>query len=138
MPPEEVETLVAVDFRVDKRKLLGSCERVECQPDGMLWVSWYALSKPEGFVAVGGGSVYVDESRIGKTMRIDRVSPTAVDSRQTWRNCGHMFVIVLPTRYTISAPDRLPTEAKNLHKRVSVQWSSPKAPIEELHGTCGD
>jgi hypothetical protein len=61
MPPEEVASLIAVDFALEDGKLVGQGERIYPTQGPVVLASWYANAQPQGYRSVCGGLVYVHD-----------------------------------------------------------------------------
>lgn len=126
MPPEQPQLLIAIDFALREGKLVGREERVEPKTGRNIFVSWYAEEQPEGYQSVCGGLVYVRNSDITRT-EVPRKSPPDFGGLYVWRDTnrqeGVMFAMVLPTGYGLSDPDPLPQEAKEFQGRLALHWA---------------
>jgi hypothetical protein len=156
MAPEEPGNLAVIDLRFEDGELIGQGERIDPE-NSFLTVSWYSGGNPQGHLPVGRGVAYVYETQEIKEKREDvwkeiiNPRPTEVGSRYKWKHVargdGLMFILILPSGYTITDPEPSPEEAKNFENRLALYWMLEGIPskrvevvwgLKKIEGDLGD
>lgn len=116
--------LVFVDTRLEDGRLLGQGERITSR--GAMTVSWYAIEQPDDSHQLGDGVAYIYERERLSSQQIAAVQVPKSRGAYYWRDQaqgnGMMFVLLLPTGYTLVGPEPQPREAKVHEARIAVYW----------------
>ena len=128
MAPEYPPLLVVLDLYFEGARLLGKVEYLEAPAGQHLRVRWTADSRPQGFLSIGRGVVYVQEAEDILTVDSGQVAlSTLADGRFFWREGlgprEHlMLVLILPAGYTVSEMEPTPLAAKPFEERIALYW----------------
>ncbi|MEI7730998.1 MAG: toll/interleukin-1 receptor domain-containing protein [Verrucomicrobiota bacterium] len=130
MAPEHPPELVIFDSRFADGKLKGDLYYIEVPIGERLRVAWEPEQQPENFQPVGGGVAYVFQAEHVSRLHVahDAVPDDLGKLRYRWsEGLNHgipwiMFVLILPTSYTIRDPSLVPARAKLFHGRLALYW----------------
>ncbi len=130
MAPEHPPELVIFDSRFEDGKLKGDLHYVEVPIGHRLRVRWDSERESEDFQPVGGGvaSVFKTDDLQVLPISRDSIPDDLGDLRYRWSeglNLGipsMMFVLILPSGYTLAAAEPKPARAKVLNDRLALYW----------------
>ena len=130
MAPEHPPELVIFDARFEEKKLVGDLHYIEVPIGHRLRVRWDAESEAEDFQPIGGGvaSVFKTDQLQVLPLSRDSIPDDLGDLSYRWSeglNLGvpwMMFVLILPTGYTLAAAKPRPARAKIFKDRLALYW----------------
>jgi hypothetical protein len=132
MAPEEPANLVVVDLALDGEPLTGNVEAVERSREAIkarerLRVIWTAIKEPDGFCAVGGGTVFVRQTEMHLPILryAAEITKRASFSYSWFYNTQDsiMIVLILPRSYAARDFTPAPYRAKMTQDgRMAIYW----------------
>ena len=130
MAPEHPPELVIFDSRFADGKLKGDLHYIEVPVGERLRVAWEPEQQPENFQPVGGGVAYVFQAEHVSRLHVshDAAPDDLGNLRYRWSEGltygipWVMFVLILPTGYTIGDAAPVPARAKLFHERLALYW----------------
>jgi formylglycine-generating enzyme required for sulfatase activity len=134
MAPESPGNLVILELLVQDGKLVGEVERATPPQDeastkgAWLELRWY--EQPATFSPVGGGVAFIRLPPgyvLEPKSAVDPDSFSSYGSNFRWNDTAHgeglVFILILPTGYTLSNPHPIPREVKAFNDHVAVLWT---------------